>query len=399
MYSAKLELSEFSIVSDMSDETELLLVGAIKAMSDLRTLCKDSVFKDSQGIERGFYMSRDPLERINSELDVFVKKCDGWLKKNTDNVCYQAVYSLRSSVRRYLCVNEYFDKGFLCYVELDGEQITLKTYCLDPSRLMNSLFCRARASVMFSATLAPTEYFCDVLGCADNSVSVALPSPFDPDGLCVAVADFVSTRFSERESSVSAYVSVIAATVSAKAGNYIVYFPSYDCLEKVHRAFASKYSRVSTVVQKRGMNHSEKEEFLGAFKEDEGKLRIGFCVLGGAFSEGVDLPRSRLIGAIIFGVGLPGLSNERNIIRDYFDEDSGCGYDYAYTYPGMNNVLQAAGRVIRTEDDRGIVVLVDDRYASAAYRRLFPEHWKNIQYAGNSASLAEVARRFWQNKG
>ena len=399
MYSAKLELSAFSIVSDMSDETELLLVGAIKAMSDLRTLCKDSVFKDSQGIERGFYMSRDPLERINSELDVFVKKCDGWLKKNTDNVCYQAVYSLRSSVRRYLCVNEFFDKGFLCYVELDGEQITLKTYCLDPSRLMNSLFCRARSSVMFSATLAPTEYFCDVLGCADNSVSVALPSPFDPDGLCVAVADFVSTRFSERESSVSAYVSVIAATVSAKAGNYIVYFPSYDCLEKVHRAFASKYSRVSTVVQKRGMNHSEKEEFLGAFKEDEGKLRIGFCVLGGAFSEGVDLPRSRLIGAIIFGVGLPGLSNERNIIRDYFDEDSGCGYDYAYTYPGMNNVLQAAGRVIRTEDDRGIVVLVDDRYASAAYRRLFPEHWKNIQYAGNSASLAEVARRFWQNKG
>jgi len=146
------------------------------------------------------------------------------------------------------------------------------------------------------------------------------------------------------------------------------------------------------------MTFKEKEDFLAAFKNDEGHLRIGFCVLGGAFAEGVDLPGSRLIGAIIFGVGLPGLSNERNMIRDHVDPEGIEGYDYAYTYPGMNNVLQAAGRVIRRDDDKGIVVLADDRYATPKYRELFPEHWDNIRYAGDSRSLCEIIRRFWNSE-
>ncbi len=399
MYSAELRLSEFLSLSSLGDETELLLVGVVTAINNLKTLCRDNCFKDADGNERGFFMSRSPLGNFCAELDTFVKRCDAWLRKNADSEYYDAVFALRASVRRYLCVSDYFDKGFLCYVELGGGDVTVKTFCLDPSRVMNTLFRRAVSSVMFSATLAPAEYFCDVLGCADDSVSVSLPSPFDSDRLCVAVADFLSTRYEDREANARKYVSVIAATVSARAGNYMVYFPSYDCLERVYKIFAAKYPRVSAVVQKKGMRPWEKEEFLSAFKDDVGKTRIGFCVLGGAFSEGVDLPGSRLIGAIVFGVGLPGLSNERNIIRDYFDEDAGRGYDYAYTYPGMNNVLQAAGRVIRTENDRGIVVLVDDRYAAPTYRKLFPSHWKGVQYAGNSASLAEIARRFWEIEG
>ena len=158
-----------------------------------------------------------------------------------------------------------------------------------------------------------------------------------------------------------------------------------------------KYPKVETVVQKQGMGIREKEEFLSAFRSDEGHLRVGFCVLGGAFSEGVDLPGSRLIGAIIFGVGLPGLSNERNMIQEYFDQTSGQGYDYAYTFPGMNQVLQAVGRVIRRDEDRGVAVLVDDRYATGRYRSLFPRHWEGVQYAGNASSLAEIMRRFWEN--
>ena len=144
------------------------------------------------------------------------------------------------------------------------------------------------------------------------------------------------------------------------------------------------------------MSLRDKESFLSSFKDDSGHLRVGFCVLGGAFAEGVDLPGSRLIGSIIFGVGLPGLSNERNIIQEYFDVNEGNGYDYAYTYPGMNNVLQAAGRVIRRDDDRGVVVLVDDRYGTPKYRGLFPEHWGDVKCAGNAQSLAEIIRRFWK---
>ena len=142
------------------------------------------------------------------------------------------------------------------------------------------------------------------------------------------------------------------------------------------------------------MSQKEKERFLDAFLDD-GKMRVGFCVLGGSFSEGVDLPGGRLIGTVIVGVGLPGLSEEGNILREYYENRTERGYDYAYTFPGMNRVLQAAGRVIRTDTDRGVVVLIDDRYAQPLYRSLFPQHWDGLQYAGNSVSLAEIVRRFW----
>jgi Rad3-related DNA helicase len=235
-----------------------------------------------------------------------------------------------------------------------------------------------------------------VLGGAKRAHTLRLPSPFEPENLCVSVADYISTRLEDRDKNASKFATVIAATVSAKAGNYIAYFPSYEALEKVKTAFCRKYPNVQVVVQSAGMGAREKEEFLSAFREDTGHLRVGFCVLGGAFSEGVDLPGSRLIGTIIFGVGLPGLSNERNMIREYFDREDGDGYDYAYTYPGMTHVLQAVGRVIRKESDRGVAVLVDDRYATPKYRAMFPPHWKGVQYAGNASSLAEIMRRFWE---
>ena len=145
------------------------------------------------------------------------------------------------------------------------------------------------------------------------------------------------------------------------------------------------------------MSRARREAFLSEFSDDDSRLRVGFCVLGGIFSEGVDLPGKRLIGTVIVGVGLPGLSNERNILRDYFDSRCERGYDYAYTYPGVNRVLQAAGRVIRTEEDRGVVVLIDDRYATPTYRSLFPEGWRGIKYTGNAISLAELVKRFWKN--
>jgi Rad3-related DNA helicase len=257
---------------------------------------------------------------------------------------------------------------------------------------------RAESAVLFSATLTPPEYFCSVLGGGKQAKTVSLPSPFDSERLCIAVADYVNTRFEEREDNAKRFATVIAATVKARAGNYIAYFPSYKCLEQTYLAFARKYPNVTTVVQKKNMTASEKQEFLSAFKDDSGKLRVGFCVLGGVFSEGVDLPGSRLIGSIVFGVGLPALSNEKNIIKEHYDSknDEGVGYDYAYTFPGMNNVLQAAGRVIRTSEDIGIVVLADDRYATPKYRSLFPAHWKGVQYAGNASSLAEIMRRFWE---
>ena len=164
---------------------------------------------------------------------------------------------------------------------------------------------------------------------------------------------------------------------------------------KVYTAFKDKYVDVDTVIQSKNMTLEQKEKFLEFFKDDEGILRVGFCVLGGSFSEGVDLPGARLIGTVIFGVGLPGLSSEKNILRDYYDNRGECGYDYAYTFPGMNNVLQAAGRVIRTERDKGVVVLADDRYCEEKYISLFPEHLSHIKAANSARELAEIIQNFW----
>jgi DNA excision repair protein ERCC-2 len=169
-------------------------------------------------------------------------------------------------------------------------------------------------------------------------------------------------------------------------------------MDEVKKRFEKKFPNVKLICQQKGMGRTERERFLSEFKEDTGKLRIGFCVLGGAFSEGVDLPGNKLIGTVIVGVGLPGLSNENNIIKEYYDIKSECGYDYAYTFPGMNNILQAAGRVIRTDSDKGIVILIDDRYGEDKYKLLLPPQWSHIVYTGDPVSLSKAVSDFWNKK-
>ncbi len=399
MYSAVLKRSAFERIYAHIDPAEVEINDCFEKMimtlRGMRRLCKDDLIRTAEGEERGFYLNSSLPVNLISELESFKCRADAWLRKNTESPLAADIDRLLSDIRRYMAVCEYFDERFLFYTEISGGDTTVKVYCLDPSHILNIIQNRAVSTVMFSATLTPEDYFIDVLGGGKDSSHIALPSPFDRENLCVTVADYLSVRYEDRKKNALKYASVIAAAVCSRAGNYIVYFPSYDILESVISAFSQKYPDVKTVVQKRNMTQKEKEEFLDSFKEDTGKLRIGFCVLGGSFSEGVDLPGSRLIGTIIFGVGLPGLSNEKNIIKDYFEARNGSGYDYAYTFPGMNNVLQAAGRVIRRDGDRGIVVLVDDRYAEEKYRNLFPEHWNDVKYAGNAVSLAEIVRKFW----
>ena len=406
MYSAELRLSAFEEIAVMAasdicgEEMEQMLSPVMLAIRSIKKLCRDDIISDAEGNERGFYISSQPPEKIERSLTSFYKKCSEWIKKNRMHPLRGRMDMLLGSVRKYLTVGEYFDKKFRFYAQIEGGDISVRIYCLDPSDIMDSMLTRASSSVMFSATLTPPEYFCDVLGCGKGAEKIGLPSPFPSENLCVAVADYVNTRFDSREDNAKRFATVIAASVTSRPGNYIAYFPSYQCLEQTYRAFAKKYPKVETVVQKKNMSGDQRDEFLSAFKDDTGHLRIGFCVLGGVFSEGVDLPGSRLIGSVIFGVGLPGLSNERNIIKEHFDmvSDEGMGYDYAYTFPGMNNVLQAAGRVIRTAQDCGIVVLADDRYATPKYRELFPKHWQGIKYAGNASSLAEIIRAFWEKQ-
>ncbi len=400
MHSCELLRSEFeslyTATGSAEPELDRALEKVILYLRSLRRLCHDNLVKAPDG-ERGFYMTRQALPGLIDAMSEFAASADKWRRGRREHALYGALSELCRSAKKCLLIGEYYDDRFLTYVELLGGETRVRIFCLDPSGVLGARLACAKASVLFSATLTPLDYFTELCGGGD-SVTLDLPSPFPPENLCIAAVDSISTRADDRDDkSYRRIATYIAATVSAKAGNYICYFPSYNFMEKVYGFFSKKYPDVETVIQRRGMTLPERESFLSAFREDEGVLRVGFCVLGGSFSEGVDLPGKRLIGSIVVGVGIPGISNERNILRDYYDlRTEQNGYDYAYTYPGMNQVLQAAGRVIRRDDDRGIVVLIDDRYGTPQYAAMFPEQWSGLQYAGNPSSLAELARRFWK---
>lgn len=399
MFSSRLSSDDFEHIISMLEETSKLTeacLSVLKSFENLEKLCADNMKYDGDGIGTGYYVGRELPESFLRDLSAFSEKCDGWMKYNSDHPAAFAVEDLSYRIFEFKKICECFDRHYLTFINTSGHKTSLLLYCLDPSNNLSIALERAVASVLFSATLTPPDYFADILGGGKKTVSVEFESPFPRENLCVAALDRISTRFEDREKSYKKIAACIAATVSAKVGNYMVFFPSYSYMEEVHKVFSAKYPKVKTLPQKKNMSITDRENYLAEFLDD-GRLRIGFCVLGGSFSEGIDLPGKRLIGVVVVGVGLPGISDENNIIRDYYEEKCGAGYDYAYTYPGMNSVLQAVGRVIRTETDRGVAVLIDDRYGEPKYRSLFPKAWKGMNLAGNPSSLAEIMRRFWKN--
>jgi DNA excision repair protein ERCC-2 len=227
------------------------------------------------------------------------------------------------------------------------------------------------------------------LGGDGNDGALYLNSPFDPDRLATISHCGISTKYADREASYAPIAEALRVAVSRMKGNYLAFFPSYDYMRRVHELFCDIEPQVETLLQQSQMSEAEREEFLARFDADNPETLLGFTVLGGIFSEGIDLKGNRLIGSLIISVGIPMISLRRDLIRDYFNGKNGCGYDYAYVYPGMNKVLQAAGRVIRTEDDFGIVLLIDSRYGTSNYRELFPAHWVNMKYIRRNGEIGD----------
>ncbi|MBQ7379199.1 MAG: ATP-dependent DNA helicase [Clostridia bacterium] len=400
MFSSSLRSASFSMLLEMIPESEPLykkIADTMKVFDTVRSYCRDNMHTGEDGMQRGYYFSRQPLDDINACLLQLAGNVEKWLKNHAYDALYDVIEAFYTELRAYVSTAELYDAGFVTYLTVQGEDVTLQQLCLDPSRQLDACNTGAEAVIMFSATLTPPAYFAQTLGGGKHAVSVNFPSPFPRENLCVAVADGLSTKYEDRDKSVKKTASYIAASICGKVGNYMVYFPSYSYMEKVAKAFSARYPDVPILVQKRGMTQEQKEQFLDAFSAENKSMLIGFCVLGGSFSEGVDLPGGRLIGSIIVGVGIPGLSDERNIIRDYYADQNGMGYEYAYVYPGMNHVLQAAGRVIRTDTDRGIVVLLDQRYAEQRYIDLFPPHWEDVRFASDAQTLAKIIAGFWKN--
>ena len=317
-----------------------------------------------------------------------------WLEHNPDDPAHEQLLDLYFSLHDLLRTADRYDEHSVTQLTARGSELTIRLLCLDPSAFVDESLACGRTSVLFSATLIPPAYYKKVLGCG-GARAVALESPFPPGNLGLYCLPGISTRYRHREASVGPISDALAALAQSKVGNYLAFFPSYAYLRQVWADFTARYPGIRTIAQESGLDEAGRAAFLARFAPDPAETLLGFGVLGGVFGEGVDLVGSRLIGCAIVGVGLPQVSPRQEMLRRYFDEKDGSGFDCAYRFPGMNKVLQAAGRVIRTEHDRGVVLLLDDRFAQEGYRRLFPWHWAHLQYLPGTDALKQALQTFW----
>lgn len=403
MYSAKISSSEIKKLADAlaskpeTSDISKCLDDALGAFDKIRALCRENSSVSSSGELYGYSIEDHVPSGVTGAFEKLKTALARLADKSDDEDVLLQAEALTPELSSFVNCAALFDEHFVLFSEVTGENAVTRIMCLDPSSILDKCMRGAVCSVMFSATLTPTEYFADILGCSDAEI-LELDSPFDEDNLCLAAIDTVSTKYSLRSSSVSDIAEIILTTVCAKSGNYIVYCPSYKYMNTVVKAFLEVAPREFKVaMQKRDMSLESGRKFLSFFEKEHGEdeTLVGFCVMGGMFSEGIDLPSDRLIGTVLVGIGLPGLSSELNVMRDYFDRTREDGYNFAYLYPAMIKILQAAGRVIRSENDRGVAVLIDDRYRDPNVRRLFPSHWRKMHYIGDTYSLSKYLSDFW----
>lgn len=299
----------------------------------------------------------------------------------------------------FLNIYELVDDKYVIYSEYDdGGEFTVNLFCVNPSGNISECMSQCLCTVFFSATLLPVNYYKELLGGQVDDYAIYVNSPFDVSKRIIYRSSDVSSRYKNRNiTEFQKMAEYIRTTVSMCRGNYMVFFPSYRLMESVYEILTdfARMDKIEYIVQHNGMNEADREDFLDKFREDNEQTLIGMCVLGGIFSEGIDLKNERLIGTIIVGTGLPQICTERIILKDYYDEQDKNGFDYAYRYPGMNKVLQAAGRVIRTKDDFGVIGLLDDRFGQNAYLKLFPREWDDVKSVSIDNIKNELSR-FWK---
>jgi DNA excision repair protein ERCC-2 len=342
-----------------------------------------------------YCIREQPLTDIFPLLRKFISLAEEWLTKNEPSDYREELLDIYFRVYAFLRTSDMYDERYVTYIEKVEKDVKLKHFCVDPSFLLGKAIARGGAAVFFSATLTPLDYFCKMLGGEEEDGKMAVASPFAQENLCLLIANNISTTYKTREKTYDAIVDSITAAIETRTGNYLVFLPSYRYLEEVYQRFCLKNPYARVIRQVGEMVEEERTAFLKQFSGDNRDTLVGFAIMGGIFGEGIDLAGERLLGVIIVGVGLPQVCLEREIIRKWFDKHKRQGFEYAYVYPGMNKVLQAAGRVIRTENDRGLVLLIDHRFSQSRYRRLFPKEWQGAVNVKTTGSIADRANRFW----
>lgn len=320
-----------------------------------------------------------------------------WLAEYPEHAIQETILPFYFDLLHFLKISEFYDDHYETTVEKTYHDFVIKEFCIDPSLFLEQSLDKGRSSLLFSASFSPLSYYQETLG-GKESLAYRLPSPFPEENQQVLIANYIETTYRKREESSPRLVETINQFISGKKGNYFVFFPSYQYLDQTAAVFKERYPEVRLLIQETVMNETERETFLANFKIDPAETLVAFCVLGGIFSEGIDLKGTRLIGSMIVGVGLPQMNHEQELIKEYYNEKDNLGFAYAYQLPGMNKVLQAAGRVIRDTTDEGIVVLADRRFATRNYRQLFPNHWHGAKNVNNVNELSSEIHRFWTTR-
>ncbi|WP_346908150.1 ATP-dependent DNA helicase [Faecalicatena orotica] len=303
-------------------------------------------------------------------------------------------------VRDFLNIHDIMDENYVIYTELERDgRFKLKLLCVNPAVNLQTYLEQGNSTVFFSATLLPIHYYKKLLSVEKDDYAIYAESTFPKENRLLLLGTDVSTKYTMRSASMyDKFAQYILKVVEAKRGNYLIFFPSYRFMADVYECFQNEIqgrTDIECILQSQFMDESAREVFLETFEEERTTSLAGFCVMGGIFSEGIDLTEDRLIGAVIIGTGLPQVCNDREILRQYFDSRDMRGFDYAYLYPGMNKVLQSAGRVIRTEEDQGVIVLLDERFMGRQYREIFPREWEGYQTC-RLENLNAHMEKFWE---
>ena len=366
-----------------------------KEMLSLKRACADTK-------KYGYHVYDDISSLVRYGERLYDRLLD-YLENHDPSPVRDEVLDFTFILSHFLYIYELMDEKYVTYGYFDSEgAFCIRLYCVDPSDNLKGCMKRGISSILFSATLLPIRYFKSLLGGEDEDYEVYAKSSFDPAKRAIFLAEGVTTKYTERGPvQYERIAEMIRRIVVSRYGNYMVFFPSYSFMDSVFEAYKALYSDAGIVIQNDRMSEEEREDFLNRFtgsNEHKDESLVGFCVLGGIFSEGIDLQGKNLIGSLVVGTGIPMVCDENELIKDYFDRKDGDGFGmkYAYIYPGFNKVLQAAGRVIRTHDDVGIVALLDYRFGYSSYRELYPREWKEVVKITKESASDELMR-FWNS--
>lgn len=389
MYSAQIYKEDFltvkRIMKEHSRSIEKALEKCNKILLGMKRECENYTVYDTFGNMVFSFM------RLMTLLDEFLQKANEFPGKKD-------VMDFYFELRNFLNIYDLVDEHYVMYSELEADgRFMLKLFCVDPSLNIQKRLDKGKSAVFFSATFLPVNYYKSLLSTKKDNYAIYADSTFDSKKRLLAMATDVSTRYTRRSrSEYERIAGYINAVVTQKTGNYMVFFPSYKMMNDVADIYCEKYAdETELMLQKNNMSEAEREEFLDRFSEESDRTLVAFGIMGGIFGEGIDLKNDRLIGAIVVGTGLPQISNERTILKDYYDAENGCGFDYAFRYPGINKVLQAAGRVIRTTEDTGVILLLDERFWQREYDLLYPREWSDRKPC-NIANVGKLVADFWE---